>query len=75
MPARTSVEAFIAHVVSGDHFGALRDWYHNDAWIQENQAPPRQGGREALMKKEAAMMARTQSIKSERLGGPMIEGD
>jgi hypothetical protein len=74
MPARTTVEAFIARVISGDHVGAIRDWYHDDAWMQENQAPPRQGGREALMQREAAMMERSQSVKTELLGGPMIEG-
>jgi hypothetical protein len=46
MPSRQSVEAFIAHVLSEDHVGAIRDWRHDDAWMQENQAPPRQGGRE-----------------------------
>jgi len=43
--------------------------------MQENQAPPRQGGRDALMKHEAVMMDRTRSVTSEVLGGPMIEGD
>ena len=75
MPSRATVDAFIAHVVSGDHVGAIRDWYHDDAWIQENQAPPREGGREALMKHEGAMMERTQSVTSEPLGGPLIDGD
>jgi ketosteroid isomerase-like protein len=75
MPTRTSVDAFIAHVISGDHVGALRDWYHDDAWTQENQAPPNEGGLEVLLKREGAMMARTQSVRTELLGGPAIEGD
>ena len=75
MPSKATVDAFIAQVISGDHVGAIRDWYHDDAWMQENQAPPRQGGREALMKQEAAMMARSQSVTTELLGGPLIEGD
>jgi hypothetical protein len=75
MPTKATVEAFIAQVISGDHVGAIRDWYHDDAWMQENQAPPRQGGREALIKQEAAMMERSQSVTTERLGGPLIEGD
>jgi hypothetical protein len=75
MPTRTAVDAFIAHVISGDHVGALRDWYHDDAWMQENQAPPIQGGREALLKREAAMIDRSQMVKTELLGGPLIEGD
>jgi len=75
MPSRHTVEAFIAQVVSGDHLGAVRDWYHDDAWTQENQAAPIQGGQAALMKREAAMMERTQSVRTELLGGPLIEGE
>src|ERR1700744_3612354 len=75
MPTRATVKAFTAKVISGDLLGAVRDWYHDDAWIQENQAQPLQGGRDALMKREAAMMERTQSVRTELLGGPAIDGD
>ena len=75
MPSRQSVEAFIAHVLSEDHVGAIREWYHDDAWMQENQAPPRQGGREALMAQEAATLGRAASVKTELVGGPLIDGD
>ena len=75
MPSRQTVDAFIAQVVAGDHVGAIRDWYHDDAWMQENQAPPRQGGREALMQQEAAIIARSESVVTELLGGPLIDGD
>ena len=75
MPTRQTVDAFVAQVVSGDHVGAIRDWYHDDAWMQENQAPPRQGGREALMAQEAATLARAASVKTELVGGPLIDGD
>jgi len=75
MPSRQTVDAFVAQVVAGDHVGAIRDWYHDDAWMQENQAPPRQGGREALMQQEAAIIARSESVVTELLGGPLIDGD
>ena len=75
MPSRQTVDAFIAQVVAGDHVGAIRDWYHDDAWMQENQAPPRQGGREALMQQEAAIIARSEMVITELLGGPLIDGD
>ena len=75
MPTKATLEAFVAQVISGDHVGAIRDWYHEDAWMQENQAPPRQGGREALMKQEAAMLARSESVVTELLGGPTVDGD
>ncbi len=75
MPSRQTVDAFVAQVVAGDHVGAIRDWYHDDAWMQENQAPPRQGGREALMKQEAAVIDRAENVVTEILGGPLIDGD
>jgi ketosteroid isomerase-like protein len=75
MPSRQTVEAFIAQVMSEDHVGAIRDWYHDDAWMQENQAPPRQGGRAALMAQEAATLDRVESVKTELVGGPLIDGD
>ena len=75
MPSRQSVDAFIAHVLSEDHVGAIRDWYAEDAWMQENQAPPREGGREALMRQEAAILSRSESVETELLGGPAIDGD
>ncbi len=58
MPSKATVDAFVTQVIAGDHTGAIRDWYHDDAWMQENHAPPRQGGREALINQEAAMLAR-----------------
>ena len=75
MPSRESLDAFIAQVVSGDHAGAIRDWYHEDAWMQENQAPPRAGGRAALMAQEAAMLEHAESVITELLGGPLVDGD
>jgi hypothetical protein len=75
MPDRATVDAFVAQVVAGDHVGAIRDWYHEDAWMQENQAPPRGGGRETLMAQEAATLAQAESVETELLGGPLIDGD
>jgi hypothetical protein len=75
MPSQATVETFVAQVVSGDHVGAIRDWYLEDATMQENQAPPRLGGREALMAQEAAMLARTEHVDTEILGAPLIAGE
>ena len=75
MPSREAVNAFVAQVVSGDHVGAIRDWYLEDAWMQENQAAPRQGGRETLMKQEAGMLEQCAGVTTELLGGPLIDGD
>ena len=37
MPSRETVQAFIAHVMSEDHVGAIEAWYAEDAAMQENQ--------------------------------------
>jgi len=58
MPDRARVEAFIAAVVGGDHVGAIADYYHEDASMQENLSPPRQG-RALLMENEAKVLERT----------------
>jgi hypothetical protein len=74
MPSRAVVEAFIAQVVSGDHVGAIRDWYLEDATMQENQALPR-GPREALMAREAAVLERTEQVLTELVEAPALDGD
>jgi len=74
MPGRETVDAFVAHVLSGDHVGAIRDWYTEDAWMQENQAPPRVG-RALLMEHEARALARSARVDTELLALPLIDGD
>ncbi len=74
MPARETVEAFVAQVVSGDHVGAIRDWYAENAWMQENQALPRIG-RALLMEHEAKALARSARVDTELLAPPVIDGD
>ena len=74
MPARATVDAFVAQVLSGDHVGAIRDWYADDASMQENQEAPRVG-RETLMAGEAEMLARVASVKTELLAPPLVDGD
>jgi hypothetical protein len=73
MPSRETVEAFIAQVVSGDHVGAIADWYAEDAWMQENQGPPRVG-RALLMEHEAKALARSARVDTELLAPPLIDG-
>ena len=74
MPTRETVDAFIAQVVRGDHVGAIRDWYAEDAAMQENQAPPR-AGRALLMEHEARALARSDRVETELLEPPLIDGD
>lgn len=74
MPERTLVEAFVAQVLSGDHVGAIRDWYADDASMQENQGRPRIG-RKTLMDQETETMARMQQVVTELLSPPLVDGD
>ena len=74
MPDKATVEAFIADVLSNDHAGAIERWYAEDASIQENQAPPRDG-RDRLIEGEKATLARFASVETELLGGPLVDGD
>lgn len=74
MPSRAAVEAFVAQVLSGDHVGAIADWYAEDATMQENQDPPR-AGREALMEGERQALARVAKVETELLAPPMVDGD
>jgi hypothetical protein len=74
MPSAETVACFTAQVVSGDHVGAIRDWYADDAYMQENQGP-RRAGREMLMDGEAKTLARVARVDTELLEPPMIDGD
>jgi len=74
MPTREAVEAFVAQVLRGEHVEAIRDWYADDASMQENQEPPRVG-RELLMEHERQMLARNAGVETELLAPPMVDGD
>ena len=74
MPSKATVDAFVAQVISGDHVGAIRDWYADDASMQENQTAPRVG-RDGLMAREAATLASFAGVETELLDPPMIAGD
>ena len=74
MPARETVEAFVAQVLAGEHVEAIRDWYAEDASMQENQDAPRVG-REALMEGERQMLARVAKVETQLLSPVIVEGD
>lgn len=73
MPTRGRVDEFIAVVVSGDHAGAIERFYTDDASMQENAAPPRQG-RDRLVAHERGVLARMQRVES-HLVRSVVEGD
>lgn len=74
MPSQASVDAFVAHVLSEDHVGAIHAWYAEDAAMQENQEPPRVGLAN-LVEAERGMLARFAGVKSELLAPPLVVGD
>ena len=74
MPTRDTVDAFVAQVLRGEHVEAIRDWYADDASMQENQDAPRVG-REALMAGEAQMLARMAAVKTELVSPVLVDSD
>ena len=74
MPERARVEAFIAAVVSGDHVGAIRDFYTEGASMQENLGEARRG-REVLMAHEAKALARLERMHTHPPRALVVDGD
>ncbi len=73
MPDRARVQAFVARVVEGDHVGAIADFYHEDATMQEPGQPPRVG-RDTLMAHEAAVLERVR-MHTHPAGEVLVDGD
>ena len=73
MPEHARVLSFIDAVVSGDHVDAIRDYYHSDAEMRENAAPPRTG-RDALVAHEKDVLART-SMRTHASPTFLVDGD
>ena len=61
MPDRARVMEFVSMVVSGDHVGAIADFYHENATMQENRNEPRRG-RDILMAQEARALSRVKRM-------------
>jgi hypothetical protein len=55
MPTEDRVRAFIARVEALDHLGAIHDFYHDDASMQENLGAKREGMAALLAGEEAAL--------------------
>ena len=74
MPNRAVVEAFIETVVSGRHAEAIEAFYAEDASMQENLGPPRQG-RDVLVAHEKAFLARMANIVTHPVERWLLDGD
>lgn len=73
MPTRARVDEFIALVESGDHAGTIERYYTEDASMQENMSPPREG-RDLLVAYERGILARMKEVRSRALIS-VVEGD
>ena len=74
MPTQATVEAFIATVVSGQHAEAIKRFYALTATMQENHHPPRVG-RDVLVARERAALARHGDVFTHPVDFFAIEGD
>lgn len=75
MPSQTTLEAFIAAVESNDHVAAIRDFYTEDASMQENLTEPPRQGRQILMDHEAAALRRVKGVCSRCVRPVLVAGD
>src|SRR4030081_236338 len=74
MPSQEILERFIARVESNEHDKAIAEFYTEDASMQENQAEPRKG-RDKLVAREQAVLARAKSVTSECVRPVFVSGD
>ncbi len=74
MPRRETLEAFIAMVEAGDHADAIAQFYTEDASMQENLKPPREG-RDALIAREQKVLERAKTVRSTCVRPVLVEGD
>ena len=74
MPKHETVEEFVALVEVGAFDTAMERFYADDASMQENQDPPRQG-LTALIDGERRTMARSRNITARCVRPILIEGD
>ncbi len=74
MPAIEDVESFIARVERLDHLGAIEDFYHADATMQENLGAVR-SGITALVANEQAALKRMGGAPASKCQRFAIQGD
>jgi hypothetical protein len=74
VPANEIVERFIAAVETNEHDKAIRDFYTEEASMQENQGEPRRG-RDSLVAREKAILAKAKTVSSECIRPVFINGD
>ena len=74
MPTRERVQAFVAMVEAGEYVEAIRQFYTDDATMQENLGVTRTG-RDALVAHEEAVLKGVRSITTRPSSTFAIDGD
>ena len=74
MPTPDTLERFVALVESNAHADAIEAFYTEDASMRENQAEPRRG-RDTLVARERAVLARAKSVASRCVRPVFVHGD
>ena len=74
MPSPETIERFIARVEQNAHVDAIREFYAEEASMQENNSPPRVG-RDALIKHEREVLSRADSLLSTCVRPVLVNGD
>lgn len=74
MPTKERLDAFVQTVESGDHVRAIKDFYHENATIQENGHEPR-SGREALMDHEQNALNQLSEMITHPARQVFLDGD
>jgi hypothetical protein len=74
VPDHEMLERFIAQVESNEHDKAIAEFYTEDASMRENQDEPRKG-RDKLVAREQAVLARANSVTSRCVRPAFINGN
>ena len=74
MPSRERVQALVAMVEAGKYVDAIREFYAEDASMQENGEPPRTG-RDRLIEHEWRMLSAHNAARTEPGSTFVVDGD
>ena len=74
VPTADTLERFIARVEANAHADAIAEFYAENASMQENQSAPRVG-RDLLIARERAVLAKARSVKSTCVRPVFASGD
>jgi ketosteroid isomerase-like protein len=74
MPSRERVQAFVAMVEAGEYVEAIREFYAEDASMQENGEPPRTG-RDRLIEHEWRMLSAHNEARTLPGSTYLLDGD